>query len=96
MRYEGTRDRCSHGRARRPRPYARADPQLRHRNMIVGVRNPASGAEMFVTGNPVKLSTAPDEIGPPPARGEHNAEIYRGLLGLDEERLRALEAEKIV
>jgi crotonobetainyl-CoA:carnitine CoA-transferase CaiB-like acyl-CoA transferase len=72
------------------------EEQLRHRRMIVGVTNPLSGAEMFVTGNPVKLAGVEEPIGPPPAKGEHNREIYSGLLGYDDERIRALGDEKII
>jgi formyl-CoA transferase len=72
------------------------EPQLRHRRMIVGVENPLSGAEMFVTGNPVKLAGVCEPIGPPPAKGEHNREIYSALLGYDDERIRALADQKII
>jgi crotonobetainyl-CoA:carnitine CoA-transferase CaiB-like acyl-CoA transferase len=72
------------------------EPQLRHRRMIVGVTNPHSGAEMFVTGNPVKLAGVREPIGPPPAKGEHNHEIYSALLGYDDDRIRMLADEKII
>jgi crotonobetainyl-CoA:carnitine CoA-transferase CaiB-like acyl-CoA transferase len=49
-----------------------------------------------VTGNPIKLSEYRDTIGPPPDRGEHNAEIYGGLLGFTDDRLRELADDKVI
>jgi crotonobetainyl-CoA:carnitine CoA-transferase CaiB-like acyl-CoA transferase len=72
------------------------DEQLKHRHMIVDVTNPTSGASMFVTGNPIKVSDYADTIGRPPNLGEHNAEIYGGLLGLTDERLQTLADDKII
>jgi crotonobetainyl-CoA:carnitine CoA-transferase CaiB-like acyl-CoA transferase len=72
------------------------DAQLRHRRMIVAVENPLSGAEMYVTGNPVKLAGVADEIGRPAAKGEHNAEIYSQWLGYSDDRIRELAAERII
>ena len=73
-----------------------ADPQVRHREMIVDVHNPASGLEMQLTGNPVKVVGMPNTIGPPPEKGEHNEEIYGGWLGYDAERIAALTDQKII
>jgi crotonobetainyl-CoA:carnitine CoA-transferase CaiB-like acyl-CoA transferase len=72
------------------------DEQLRHRNMILELENPHSGATMFVTGNPVKLGAGEQPITRPPAKGEHNREIYAELLGYDEERITELAAAKVI
>jgi len=72
------------------------DAQVRHRQMIVEVENPVSGATMHVTGNPVKLAGIAQHIARPATKGEHNAEIYSGWLGYDENRLRALADAKII
>jgi crotonobetainyl-CoA:carnitine CoA-transferase CaiB-like acyl-CoA transferase len=73
-----------------------ADPQVRHREMIVDVHNPASGLEMRLTGNPIKLVGSPNTIGPPPEKGEHNEEVYGGWLGLESERIAELVEQKII
>jgi CoA:oxalate CoA-transferase len=73
-----------------------ADPQVRHREMIVDVHNPASGLEMQLTGNPVKLVGRQSTIGPPPEKGEHNEEVYGGWLGLGSERIAELVDQKII
>jgi crotonobetainyl-CoA:carnitine CoA-transferase CaiB-like acyl-CoA transferase len=54
------------------------DPQLTARRMLVDV---AAGNESIkVPGNPVKLSDAPVlPVGPPPALGQHTAEIQRAV-----------------
>jgi crotonobetainyl-CoA:carnitine CoA-transferase CaiB-like acyl-CoA transferase len=72
------------------------DPQVLHRRMIASVTNPLNGVEMQVTGNPVKLSGMPDEIGPVPEKGQHNWEVYGGWLGYSEERVKELTAQQVI
>ena len=60
------------------------------------VTNPLNGVEMQVTGNPVKLSGMPDEIGPVPEKGQHNWEVYAGWLGYSEERVKELTAQQVI
>ena len=57
-----------------------ADPQVRARNMVVEVDDPAVG-RLALAGNPVKLSGIPDPPTRPPAPGldEHRAAILREL-----------------
>ena len=59
--------------------------------------------ERAVVGNqpnpsaPYRLGTAPVPIcAPAPTLGQHNREVLGGILGLDDERLSALEAEGII
>lgn len=72
-----------------------AHPQVLAREMIVRLPHPELG-DVAVPGIPIKLSASPgaiERLGP--ELGEHNDEIYRGLLGLGDEeieRLRAAEA----
>jgi crotonobetainyl-CoA:carnitine CoA-transferase CaiB-like acyl-CoA transferase len=73
-----------------------ADPQLRHRNMIVQVENPISGAPLYVTGNPVKLAGVEERITSPVIQGTHNAEIYGTLLGYGEEKLQDLHSRGVI
>jgi CoA:oxalate CoA-transferase len=68
-----------------------SDPQVAHRNMYPEVRTP-HGSTVHLAGNPVKLSETHEErFDPPPLLGQHNQEIFCGLLGLDGERLTELQ-----
>jgi crotonobetainyl-CoA:carnitine CoA-transferase CaiB-like acyl-CoA transferase len=56
---------------------ALSDPQVRHRNMVVTVNHPESGATE-VPGNPIKLSGNSEEtFTPPPLLGAHTREVLR-------------------
>ena len=59
------------------------DPQLLSRNMIVEVQDKKAGP-VKIAGNPVKMSSIAEKPYrlPAPEIGEHNHEIYSGLLGL--------------
>lgn len=68
-----------------------ADPQLRHRGMIV---DQAGGPPTL--GNPVKLSDTPAALRtPPPLFGQHTAEVLRGL-GLDASAIDQLRADGVI
>ena len=57
------------------------------RGMYTKLEHPIIG-EMTVTGNPVKLmDDAPSYRRPAPLLGEHNSEVYRELLGIDDKEL---------
>ncbi|HSR12293.1 MAG TPA: CoA transferase [Thermodesulfobacteriota bacterium] len=75
---------------------AMKDPQVVSRNMVVDIDSPHVGRLKDV-GSPVKVS-APEEVKYlyPPALGEHTAEILRGLLDYDEEKISALKSRKVV
>lgn len=73
-------------------PAAVQNPQLLARQMLVEQHHPTVGRTVQ-PGVTVKLSRTPGEIRMPPALvGEHNREIYCGLLGLTEDELCELEA----
>jgi CoA:oxalate CoA-transferase len=73
-----------------------AHPQLLAREMIVRLPHAKLG-ELVVPGIPVKLSDTPGDISRPgPELGEHNTEIYEGLLGLDAEELKQLRAAEVI
>jgi crotonobetainyl-CoA:carnitine CoA-transferase CaiB-like acyl-CoA transferase len=58
---------------------ALADPQVRHRQMVVEV-NDARGNRQRTLGNPIKLSSTPPTIRtPPPRLGEHTDAVLAGL-----------------
>jgi crotonobetainyl-CoA:carnitine CoA-transferase CaiB-like acyl-CoA transferase len=59
-----------------------ADPHVQQRNDFVPLRDPVLG-ELTVQGVLPKLSETPGAIyRPAPRLGEHNVEVYGGLLGL--------------
>ncbi len=50
-----------------------------------------------VVGIPVKLSDTPGKVqSPAPDLGQHNSEVYQGLLGLTEQELDVLRKEKVI
>src|SRR5262249_33941129 len=57
---------------------------LRQRGMIVDIEHPARG-KMPMPASPIRMSASPVDVTPAPLLGEHNAEIYGKLLGLNEE-----------
>ena len=73
-----------------------ADPQIRHREMVVEMPHAKTGV-LKVMGNPVKLSGTPGEIRlPPPLLGEHTEEILTGLLGRTGAEVGALRERGVV
>jgi CoA:oxalate CoA-transferase len=72
------------------------DPQLLSRDMIVEVDQPVSGKVKLI-GSVYKMSRTPgDRRKTVPAVGEHNQEIYCGLLGIDAQELQKLEEESVI
>ncbi len=72
---------------------ALADPQVRHRNMVVELQHPLGG-HAEVPGNPIKLSGDSDEtFSPPPLLGAHTLEVFQEWTDVDPSRLdQALKA----
>lgn len=72
------------------------DPHFQARNAIVSVPHPDFG-ELRMQNVAPKLSETPGSIrSPSPALGQHNDEIYRGLLGLSEARYAELKTAKVI
>jgi crotonobetainyl-CoA:carnitine CoA-transferase CaiB-like acyl-CoA transferase len=72
-----------------------ADPHVQARGMVVEMEHPTGPIE--VIANPVRLSGTPaDYRRPPPVLGEHNDEVLRGLLGMDEAEVAALRAKGVM
>jgi formyl-CoA transferase len=77
-------------------PEMLADPHFAAREAIVTVPHPDFG-ELKMQNVVPKLSESPGKIrSPSPRMGEHNDEIYRGLLGLTPERIAQLQAAKVI
>jgi crotonobetainyl-CoA:carnitine CoA-transferase CaiB-like acyl-CoA transferase len=73
-----------------------ADPHYRARENIVFVKDPRVG-EIAMPNVCPRLSDTPGAIewlGP--RLGEHNRDVYCGLLGLSESELRALQEEEVI
>lgn len=77
-------------------PEAAADPQIASREMIVEIDQPGIG-KIPVTGIPIKFSETPGSIDThAPGIGEHNEDIYGGLLGYDSDKINGLKKEKVI
>jgi CoA:oxalate CoA-transferase len=73
-----------------------SDPQLLSREMLVEVDQPISGKVKLI-GSVYKMSKTPgDRKKRVPDVGEHNEEIYGGLLGIDAQEMRKLKEESII
>jgi crotonobetainyl-CoA:carnitine CoA-transferase CaiB-like acyl-CoA transferase len=74
-------------------PEALADPQVRHRGMVLTeVDPPPTRAPLQLLGTPVKVAgTAPPTFRTPPRLGEHTAEVLREWLQYDDARIRMLD-----
>ncbi|HEX5611442.1 MAG TPA: CaiB/BaiF CoA-transferase family protein [Burkholderiales bacterium] len=72
------------------------DPQVQHRGLRVDIPHPLGG-KAPVVASPMRLSETPVEYRiAPPLLGQHNDEIYRGLLGKTEAELSKLKSAGIV
>ena len=73
-----------------------ADPQVQAREMFVDYDHPTYGP-LKVTGTPLKLSETPGRIERlAPLPGEHNEEIFVGLLGHSKDELARWQAEGVI
>lgn len=68
---------------------------LKQREMIVQINHPQRPG-FTMPGCPVKLSESPTTVQPAPLLGQHNAEVYGGLLGLSETDLTGLKERGVV
>jgi formyl-CoA transferase len=72
------------------------DPQFAARQAIVTVKHPRFG-DLKMQNVAPKLSETPGTIrSPSPELGEHNDEVYRGLLDLTAARIEALRAQRVI
>lgn len=77
-------------------PEVLADPHIRAREMIVDIDYPGLG-KVPLAGFPIKFSETPGNFANRgPLLGEHNEEIYCGLLGFSRQKLAGLQEEGIV
>jgi len=72
------------------------DPHLLEREMIVEVDQPVSG-KVKLSGSVYKMSKTPgDRKKKVPEVGEHNEEVYSGLLGFDAQEMQKLKEERVI
>ena len=72
------------------------DPQVQHRELRVDIPHPLGGAASVVA-SPMRFSHTPVEYRmAPPLLGQHNDEIYRGLLGKSEAEIAQLKSTEIL
>jgi len=73
-----------------------SDPHMNSRQMTVEVEQMLSGT-LKMPGTVFKLSQTPGDPFPPaPFLGEHNSEVYAGLLGYSEEKIDKLMGQEII
>jgi formyl-CoA transferase len=72
-----------------------ADPYLRERGTFVKIDHPVRGS-MVMPGFPIKMSASSVPILPAPLLGQHNEEVYGGLLGITAEELERLRESGVV
>lgn len=71
------------------------DESLVANEMVVRVDHPQRGTFTTV-GSPLKLSDSPVDVVSSPLLGEHNAEVYVGELGLNDEELLLLKTNGVI
>jgi crotonobetainyl-CoA:carnitine CoA-transferase CaiB-like acyl-CoA transferase len=72
-----------------------SDPQYAARNYFQNIDHPRAG-RLSYPGAPFKMSETPAAISRAPLLGEHNEEIYAGLLGLSADELAGLKERNVI
>lgn len=75
------------------RDRAKRDPQLKDRNHFITLDHPIMGPKVYQNAGIWSSASATTSWSSAPLVGQHNREIYCGLLGLSEEELRERYAD---
>ena len=70
------------------------DPQLMHRGQSVWLDHPEVGVQRY-DAPAFHLTNSPAQLRPVPTLGQHNAGVFKGLLGLSDAEYEALEREGV-
>jgi crotonobetainyl-CoA:carnitine CoA-transferase CaiB-like acyl-CoA transferase len=70
------------------------DPQLVHRGQSILLDHPEVGLQRY-DAPAFHLTASPAQLRPVPMLGQHNAVVFKGLLGLSEAEFAALDAEGV-
>lgn len=71
------------------------DSHLIERGMIVTIDHPVRG-KFTMPGCPVQLEDSPVEVTSAPLFGQHNREVYGGLLGFNDGDLEQLKRDSVI
>ena len=72
------------------------EPQVIARGMKIEVEH-ASAGKVPLMGSPMRFSETPPELKlPPPTLGQHNSEVLKGVLGLDDAAVARLQGDGII
>jgi benzylsuccinate CoA-transferase BbsF subunit len=71
------------------------DPHYRARGTFISVRHPL-GFDETIYGGYVKMSRTPARVEPGPVIGRDNDFVFKEILGLSEERYRALVEQQVI
>ena len=71
------------------------DPNFEDRGIIQTIQHPAHGA-FKMPGWPVRFNGKPPVVKPAPLLGQHSSEVLKDWLGMTEEQVATLRAEKII
>ena len=71
------------------------DPNMEERGIIQTVQHPTNGP-FKMAGWPVRFNGKPSVVKPAPLLGQHSAEALKDWLGMTEEQVAALRAEKVI
>ena len=74
------------------------DPQIRHREMEISMDHPLTGdSKMKLIGNPIRYSeTQVSYRNPPPMLGQHNREILKDWLELEDNEIERLFQNEVL
>src|SRR5512132_3850006 len=71
------------------------DPHMKMRGMITELEHPRRG-KYPMPANPVRMSESPTDVQRAPLLGEHNGDVYGGLLGLSAADIESLRNDGVI